>query len=231
MKSKTEPVRCIHRHTILTHPSCFKKGRVVQAKDERMAKLIRTEAFPSGVYKRVNVRRDPWYQAPGTRIGYFDIEADNLKADFGICLSFAMKTRGDDNDNNIIYDEVTKEELFSGESDRRVILSCLEAIRSYDIVVTYYGTGFDFPFIRARAMFWQSVLEQELTEQYEKMRVAELKELVDESDFPWKTPNKKSELIDALLWTNEDVRALDFPEHGSIYHFDLYYVVKSKLGI
>ncbi len=224
-------VRCIHRHTIDKHPSCFKKGLVIQAKDKNMAKLIRTEAFPGGVHKRVNVRKDPWYQAEGTKIGYFDIEADNLKADFGICLSWALKTRGDADEDNILYDEVTQKELFEGKGDRRVIISCLKAIKSYDIICTYYGTGFDFPFIRARAMFWQAILKEELTEEFNKLKVAELKELVDESEFLWKTPTRKADLIDALLWVNESVRALDFPEHGSLYHFDLYYTVRSKLGI
>jgi len=127
-------LRCIHRHTIEEHPKCFKKGLV-----KYDFKSDRDWEKKTGV---------PWYQFPGYKIGYFDIETDNLFADFGIMLTWCLKEK----DGKIYHDQVTKKELFNGESDKRIVKSLLDKMKEYKIVVGYNSDRFDIPFLRARAM-------------------------------------------------------------------------------
>jgi len=83
------------------------------------------------------------------RIGYLDIEASNLKANFGICFSWCIKEQGVD---NIEHAVVTKEEMRDGTLDKRVVQECIDALEKYTVIYTYYGTGFDVPFLRTRAL-------------------------------------------------------------------------------
>lgn len=149
-----ELVRCVHRHTIDEHTACFATGEVI---DKRPNKKI------------------PWYQADGMKIGYLDIESDGLKADFATMLTWCIKQK----DGEVIYDKVTKDELFDGQTDRRIINSLIEELKKYKIIITYFGTGFDVPFVRAKALHYDYI----------------------------------------------------FPSYADLYHFDLYYTVKSKLCI
>lgn len=160
-KIKVEDLRCIHRHTLDEHPSCFAKGLIkYEFKDDREWERV------TGI---------PWYQYPGYRIGYFDIETDNLNADFGTVLSWCVKLK----DDKVTSSVVTKKELFNGTSDKRLVKEFVEEIRKYKIILGYYSTNFDLPFMRAKALHY----------------------------------------------------GLDFPEYGELYHWDLYYTVKSKLKI
>jgi uncharacterized protein YprB with RNaseH-like and TPR domain len=118
--NKTE-IRCIHRHTIESHPNCFKRG------------LIK--------------RSDWWHDK---RIGYLDIEASNLDANWGFMLSWCIKPRGE---KAIYEDVVSQKDLIDFTFDKRITESLVEAMKQFDILVTYYGTGFDIPFIRTRALF------------------------------------------------------------------------------
>ncbi len=150
---------CIHHHTIVDHPACFASGALL----------------PSSVEEYTKGTGRPWYTYPGYKIGYLDIEVDNLKADFGTMLSWAIKEKG----GKTAYDVVTKDELFNGTTDQRIVASLVAELRKYQIIVTYYGTGFDIPYSRAKALHYN----------------------------------------------------LEFPGYGDLYHFDIYYTVKSKLAI
>lgn len=83
------------------------------------------------------------------RIGYFDIEASGLKADYGMMLSWAIK---DGNSNDCYYDVLTKKDIDSGHEDRRIVESCVDTLKQFTKIVTFYGTNFDFPFLRSRAL-------------------------------------------------------------------------------
>ena len=98
------------------------------------------------------------------RVGFLDIEASNLKADYGIMLTWCIKPL---NEDIIMYDDITTKDLRSmgmttverdGETievpqyaDARITETLVKEMKNYDRVVTYYGTGFDLPFIRTRA--------------------------------------------------------------------------------
>lgn len=166
-KKKEEP-KCIHSHDIATHPSCFAQGLV----------------------KDIDVLL-PWYKQPGMNIGYLDIETDNLKADFGTTLTWCIK----DKDGVITSDVITQAELFNGTYDKRLIQSLINEMNKYSIIVTYYGTGFDIPWIRSKALHYN----------------------LDMPGFVLETVTKG------------DKQKLTI--HPSLYHWDLYYVVKSKLNL
>jgi uncharacterized protein YprB with RNaseH-like and TPR domain len=155
---RKKELRCIHRHNIKTHPSCFASGKINYNDDVEFTKVTGKK----------------WYEYPGYKIGYFDIESDGLTADWGTLLTWCIKTKGVD---QIDYGIVTQKDLFSGKADRNLVESAVNKLKEFNIVITYYGTGFDIPFLRTKAMRY----------------------------------------------------GIDFPSYGELYHFDMYYTVKSKL--
>jgi len=176
MKFINNLLRCVHRHDIDHHASCFLAGKVNQDQANTL-------------YEK---NGKPWYHLDGLKIGYLDIESDGLKADFSTMLSWCIKEK----DGPVTFDAVTKDELFSGVSDQRIVESCVNEMLKYKIIVTYYGTGFDVPFLRAKALHYN---------QY----------------FP-------SYINEEQLLKNGNTKIVTVPE---LYHFDLFYVVKSKLCI
>jgi uncharacterized protein YprB with RNaseH-like and TPR domain len=129
-------LRCVHRHTVDEHPNCFKEGRILyEFKDDREWER------ETGI---------PWYQFPGYKIGYFDIETDNLFADFGTMLTWCLKEK----DGKIYHDQITKKELFDLKGDERIVKSLLEKMKEYKILVGYNSDRFDIPFLRARALYY-----------------------------------------------------------------------------
>jgi uncharacterized protein YprB with RNaseH-like and TPR domain len=86
------------------------------------------------------------------RIGYFDLECSNLKADFGIILCYCIK---DSKTGKIDQDVITLSDIQSatpGSEDKRLIRSFVQAIRKYDRLVGFYSSRFDGPFVRTRAL-------------------------------------------------------------------------------
>lgn len=100
------------------------------------------------------------------RVGYLDIEATNLNADFGIILTWYIKK---DSRNEYDYSIITREEILDYTFDRRVVSELLDALDNYDVIWTHYGSDwrFDVPFIRARA--FALGLEHKLPKRMEKL--------------------------------------------------------------
>lgn len=82
------------------------------------------------------------------KLGYLDIETSNLKASIGIMLSWAIKGR-DGKSNGAI---ISKEDIYSGIYDGKLLELLIEDMNNYDLLFTYYGTRFDIPFIRTRCL-------------------------------------------------------------------------------
>ena len=85
------------------------------------------------------------------KMGYLDIETHNLKANFGIMLSYSIKVRGE---NKILCDTITKQDIDKKTLDKRLVRKCIQDMKQFDVVMGYYSTKFDIPFIRSRAMYW-----------------------------------------------------------------------------
>lgn len=86
------------------------------------------------------------------KFGFLDIEASHLTADIGILLTWAIK---DGDSHEVLHDSITKadiEHAKRGEEDKRVVRSLVEACKQFDVLVTYYGSKFDIPFMRTRAV-------------------------------------------------------------------------------
>lgn len=85
------------------------------------------------------------------RTAVLDIETSNLKADYGIVLTWCLKPLG----GKVISDVITPADIAKGrkgDEDRRVVRSCIDACLQYDKLITYYGKRFDVPYLRARAL-------------------------------------------------------------------------------
>jgi len=95
-------------------------------------------------------RRQPkWTDAE--KVGFLDIEASALKADAGIMLSWAIC----DQAAKVKSDVITRKEILDWTFDRRIIKSLIDAMRGFDVLVTFYGSQYDLPFIRSRALRWR----------------------------------------------------------------------------
>lgn len=83
-------------------------------------------------------------------IGFLDIETSNLDANFGIIYSYCIK---DGHSDNILGRVITKKELFSDGMDKKLVSECVADMLKFDHIVTFYGTRFDMPFVRSRAIY------------------------------------------------------------------------------
>ncbi len=82
------------------------------------------------------------------KIGFLDLECSNLSADFGIILSYCI---ADQHSDKILHTTVTKKDLATC-LDQKVVVNCIRDMLTFDKIITYYGTGFDLPFLRTRAV-------------------------------------------------------------------------------
>lgn len=85
---------------------------------------------------------------PNERVGFLDLETSNLKADFGIILSYCIK----DWKGKILCDTITQEELRSNGEDKNITRKCIRDMKKFDRIVTFFGRYFDIPFLRSRAL-------------------------------------------------------------------------------
>lgn len=82
----------------------------------------------------------------------FDIETTSLDASFGIMLSYAIKTWGKDEYLTDIITPTDMKNGTKGDEDARIVRNCIRDLLKHDKIITYYGSRFDFPFLRTRAL-------------------------------------------------------------------------------
>lgn len=106
------------------------------------------KAVDNALFRLRCERQDHWLD--NARVGFFDIESTDLKANVGFMLSWGLLAT----DGTTYSDCITRREIMGAamEPDKRVMQSCLKALHEVDVLVTYFGTGFDLPFLRTRAM-------------------------------------------------------------------------------
>ncbi len=81
-----------------------------------------------------------------------DIETSNLKADYGIILTWCLKPLGS---NKIEEGVITLSDIQkgrNGDEDRRIVKDLIVAIQKYDRLIGYYSKRFDLPYMRTRAL-------------------------------------------------------------------------------
>jgi uncharacterized protein YprB with RNaseH-like and TPR domain len=88
-------------------------------------------------------------QAQPQKIGFFDIETSNFKADWAITLSYSIL---DDATDIISGRAIKPKELANGVFDKDLIADMIRDMKQFDVLVGYYSTKFDLPFARTRAV-------------------------------------------------------------------------------
>jgi len=90
-------------------------------------------------------------QPQNDRLGFLDIEASNLRADFGFLLSYCIKEHGGKIwQNRLTQDDIEQSAI--GKEDKNLIEALVQDLRRFDRVVSFYGVGFDMKFMRTRAV-------------------------------------------------------------------------------
>jgi len=88
----------------------------------------------------------------GGRAVFFDIESSSLVGNFGLCLAWSLKPLDVD---LVTHTVMTTEECHNPDiMDKRVVGELVDELKKYNLIITYYGTGHDFPFTRTRALAW-----------------------------------------------------------------------------
>ena len=82
-------------------------------------------------------------------IGVFDIETTDLKADIGFMMSWAMYYPLED---RIVSDVITKRDVSSLRFDEKICKSLLKELDKVSLLIGYYSTNFDVPFVRTRCL-------------------------------------------------------------------------------
>jgi len=91
-------------------------------------------------------------QKGGTLLeGYLDIETTGFEANYHHMLTWVIKVRGE---NEYYTGEINKEDLDNETFDKRICQELVDVLNKFDVIYTYYGTGFDIPFMRSRCMYW-----------------------------------------------------------------------------
>lgn len=83
------------------------------------------------------------------KIGIFDIESTGLRANWSVMVAWCML---DHDTGEIESDLVTKREI-RDRVDKRLIKSASETLKKYDRVITWYGSRFDIPYVRTKALY------------------------------------------------------------------------------
>lgn len=86
------------------------------------------------------------------KIGFFDLEFHNLKASIGVLFGYCIKEA----DSDVIHEDwISRDQgdFKQGQlPDKRVVESCVRDVKKFDMLVTYYGTRCDIPYIRTKAL-------------------------------------------------------------------------------
>lgn len=86
------------------------------------------------------------------RTALLDIETSNLKGDYGIILTWALKPLGSD---EIEFGVISPHDIKigrKGDEDRRIVGDLITACTHYDKLIGFYSKRFDLPFMRTRAI-------------------------------------------------------------------------------
>lgn len=86
------------------------------------------------------------------KIGIFDLEFQNFQANYGIILTYSLKEYGK---NKIYANRILVRDLRSKYLDKNLCSEIITNLSKFDVLVTYWGTGCDLPYIRTRSLKWK----------------------------------------------------------------------------
>ena len=80
------------------------------------------------------------------KIAFWDVETSNFKPDFAVMLCCGIKPY--EKEPIMIY------KGRSGVNDKKLVKSIKDELEKHDILVSYYGLGFDLKFLNSRLLYW-----------------------------------------------------------------------------
>jgi uncharacterized protein YprB with RNaseH-like and TPR domain len=91
------------------------------------------------------------------KVIYFDIEAEDLNADYGIMFNWcAIDDEGNQFEDCITLEDIKKykssQRDVEPKEDTRIVTSLVNTLSRYTRCVAHYGCGYDLPFARTRAV-------------------------------------------------------------------------------
>ena len=123
-----------NRKRRLEHPLLYDEEVFELQEKRKRALLARKDARNAWVFKNKS-------------FAMFDLETTDLKADGGQILCGSIKPLGGpvETYKSSMYDE-------QGGDDHGVLSDIRDRLREFDYIVTWYGTGFDMPFLKTRLL-------------------------------------------------------------------------------
>jgi uncharacterized protein YprB with RNaseH-like and TPR domain len=86
------------------------------------------------------------------KVGFLDIETTGLEADWDIMTCYVIKPA---KTKNLIEGLITKKEISNWEVlDSRLMAQFVSDASKWDRLIMHYGSRFDVPFARTRALYW-----------------------------------------------------------------------------
>lgn len=87
----------------------------------------------------------------GERIGFLDIEASDLRADWGFITCYVLRVGDTEYVNAVTKSDIDKWGK-DGKEDTRVLQSLMENLTNCDRIIGHFSSLYDIPFIRTRAV-------------------------------------------------------------------------------
>jgi uncharacterized protein YprB with RNaseH-like and TPR domain len=127
----------------------LKKAEILWLYNHRCKHGSRYTEHP-GCYEKEHAEDDAIIQPE--KIGFLDIEASNLKADFGYIISYCIKEQK----GKILEAVLKPKEIKNYTFDKNITKKLIEDLYKFDRVLVYWGKNyrFDIPYIRTRAVHW-----------------------------------------------------------------------------
>ena len=99
-------------------------------------------------YLKEDPQNAPFYE----RVGFLDIEATGLKANWDFMLCYCIKEL----DGKILGRHLTKDEVIDRKRDKYLVKELIRDMNKFHRLVVYYGRDYryDVPFVRTRAEKW-----------------------------------------------------------------------------
>lgn len=110
--------------------------------------LYRVDLRRDGIEPKAS-SKDIFLDPSRTRVGILDIESSGLLADFAVTFCVVIKIFGRD-EMKVFKMDIRPRNMM--ESEKKMLKELVHYMRSLDGIVTYYGQGFDVPFLRTRMM-------------------------------------------------------------------------------
>jgi uncharacterized protein YprB with RNaseH-like and TPR domain len=104
-----------------------------------------------GLRNKMDAIRNQWRMndLPNQIIAVLDIETSNFKADVGYMLSWAIYWP---NTKETTWDVIKKRDITSMNLDKRICKTLLKELDRVELLIGYYSTRFDIPFMRTRCL-------------------------------------------------------------------------------